>query len=126
MDGQWGKAMAEARTPEELETLLEDALLVRDGALLAALFEAGAALVADNGAPIRGGGAIAGLALALWEGERTYVADPHRVVQASDLALIVAERSISVVRRDREGDWRYVIAAVSLGDTPPRGGHGTE
>ena len=44
-----------ARTPEELETLLEDALLLRDGPALAELFESGAVL-AVNDEPERGGG----------------------------------------------------------------------
>lgn len=129
MIGERGKAnnvLAGARTPEELETLLEDALLMRDDATVAALFEAGAVLVADDGPPIRGDAAIASLALALWEGDRAYVADPRRVVQARDLALIVAERAISVVRRDRDGTWRYVIAAVSLDDTTHRRSHDPE
>ena len=117
-----GSAVAGARTPEELETLLEDALLLRDGATLAALFEGGAVLVADGGSPIRGGEAIANLALALWAGDRSYVAEPQRVVQARDLALIVAERAVSVVRRERDGTWRYIIAAVSLGEATAKEG----
>lgn len=112
-----GDEAAGARTPEELETLFEDALLMRDGATLAALFEDGAVFVADGGPPIRGGGAIVRRALALWGDDRPYVADPRRVVQARDLALIVAERAISVVHRGRAGTWRYVIATVSAEDT---------
>jgi len=106
-------AAAGARTPEELDTLFEDALLVRDGATLAALFADGAVCVAGDGPPTRGAEAIAGLALALWDGGPSYVADPRRVVAARDLALIVAERAISVVRRGCDGTWRYVIAVVS-------------
>lgn len=102
-----------ARTPEELDTLFEDALLVRDGATLAALFADGAVFVAGDGPPTRGGEAITGLALALWDGDRSYVADPRRVVAVRDLALIVAERTSSVVRRGHDGTWRYVIAVVS-------------
>lgn len=101
-----------ARTPEELETLLEDALLVRDEAMLAALFAEGAVLVTDGGSPIRGGEAIARLALGLWSGDRAYVADPQRVMQARDLALIVAKRTISVARRGRDGPWRYMITVA--------------
>ena len=104
---------AGARTPEELDTLFEDALLVRDGATLAALFTDDAAFVAGDGPPARGGEAITGLALALWGGGPSYVADPRRVVAARDFALIVAERAISVVRRGCDGTWRYVIAVVS-------------
>ena len=49
-----------ARTPEELETLLEDAFVVRDRDALAQLFEDGAVLVAGGGRPeARGGSQIA-------------------------------------------------------------------
>lgn len=111
---QGGEALAGARTPEELDMLFEDAILLRDSAMLAALFEGEAVLIADGDPPCRGGAAIARLALTLWEGDRTYVAAPPSVVQTRDLALIVAERAISVVRRGRDGTWRYIIAAVSV------------
>jgi hypothetical protein len=100
---------AGARTPEELEVLFEDTLLLRDGRALAELFEAGAVLVAGNEPCARGREAIAHWALALWAGPDSYVAQPLRVMQARDIALIVAERSINVARRDRDGTWRYAI-----------------
>ena len=104
-----GVMVAGARTPEELEALLEDALVLRDGEALAALFEAGAVLVAGRGRPARGGEEIARLALATWEGDQTYVADPRQVVQARDVALVVAEGGVNVARRGRDGAWRYAI-----------------
>ena len=114
LDGGMGGG---ARTPEELETLLEDALVVGDRAALAALFEAGAVLVAGDRPLARGGEAIARVATALWTGERTYVADPRRVVQARDLALVVAEQAMHVVRRQGDGTWQYAISLLSLDDT---------
>lgn len=109
--------IADARTPEELETLFEDALLIRDGQALAALFEEGAVLVTGRDDGIRGN-AIAGSALALWDGYHAYVADPQRVIQARDIALIVAERGINVARRGSDGAWRYVIVhSLSLTET---------
>jgi hypothetical protein len=104
----------EARTPEELETLFEDSLLLRDRQVLAELFEDGAVLVVGEERPVRGE-EIAPLALAMWDGEQTYVADPKRVLQARDLALIVSERGINVVRRGRDGFWRYAIVHQSVG-----------
>ena len=103
---------AGARTPEELETLFEDALLVRDRQALAALFEAGAVLVAGDGPPARGGAAIARLALAMWAGDGAYVADPRRVVQARDIALDRrgAGRSMCAPRRRRR---------LAVRDRPP-------
>jgi hypothetical protein len=108
------------RTPEELETLFEDALLIRDPRVLAGLFEAGAVLVVGDERPAHGGEEIARLALATWEGDRTYVADPRRVMQARDIALIVAEQGINVVRRGDDGAWRYVIVRLSVEDGTER------
>ncbi len=109
---------AGAQTPEELETLLEDAFVIRDREALAELFEIGAVLVASDGAPeVRGGEAIARLATAMWEHDRSYLADPRRVLQARDTALVVADRGINVVRRGSDGTWRYAISLLTLDDT---------
>ena len=104
-----------ARTPEELETLFEDAFVTRDREALAELFAEEAVLVAGDGGPqARGGEEIARSAEAIWQMNRTYVADPRRVLQARDTALVVAERSINVARRGSDGVWRYAIALVAL------------
>jgi ketosteroid isomerase-like protein len=113
--------LAAARTPEELETLLEDAGVTRDAAALVALFEDGGVLVVADGPPARGRDEIARATLALWDDDRLYLAAPLRVVQARDLALVVAERAINVVRRGSDGAWRYVIA-LQLSDTIPASG----
>ena len=108
---------ARARTPEELETLFEDAFVVRDDKALAPLFEDDAELVTGDGPrEARGGEEIAQVATAMWEGDRTYVANPRRILQARNTALVVAERSINVVRRGDDGIWRYVISLLSPGD----------
>ncbi len=107
-----------ARTPEELETLFEDAFVIRDREALVQLFEAGAVLVASDGLrEARGGEEIAQFARAMWERDRTYLADPRRIVQARDTALVVAEGGINVVRRGSDGSWRYAISLLSLDDT---------
>lgn len=104
-----------AHTPEELEMLLEDAFVVRDRDALATLFEAEAVLVADEGAhEARGGADIARLGTAMWNGDRTYFAEPRRVLQARDTGLVVADRSINVVRRGRDRRWRYLISLMSF------------
>lgn len=92
--------------------LFEDAVVLRDDQALAALFEDSAVLVVERQAPACGGEAIARLALARWNGEHTYIADPQCVVQAHDIALIVAERSINVAYRDHDGTWHYAIVFV--------------
>jgi len=107
-----------ARTPEELETLFEDAFVVRDREAVANLFEDGAVLVADDEPQeARGGQEIARFATAMWDRDRTYVSDPRRVLQARDTALLVAKGGINVVRRGSDGAWRFVISLLSLGDT---------
>ena len=105
-----------ARTPEEIETLFEDAIVVGDRSALAELFEEGAILVVDDERPVRGGDASARLVLATWTGERIYVANPRQVVQARDVALVVGEYGITVVRRHPDGSWRYAIALLSVND----------
>jgi hypothetical protein len=101
-----------ARTPEELETLFEDAFVVRDRKALAELFEDGAVL-GDGSREARGDDEIARLASCMWENDRMYVAEPSRILQARRTVLIVARRGINVVRRGSDGGWRYAIALLS-------------
>lgn len=101
-----------AHTPEDLETLLEDAFVTRDRIAVAELFEDGAVLVVGDGSPARGGCAIANLARAMWDCDVTFVADPRRVLQARDMGLVVADQSINVVRRGSDGTWRYAISLL--------------
>ena len=107
---------AGARTPEELETLLEDTLLLRDHQALAELFEFDAVLHVGDERSARGGEAIARLALVTWEGDHSYVADPQLVMQARDIALIISRWGINVVHRSSGGTWRYAIVRQSVAD----------
>lgn len=100
-----------ARTPEELETLFEDAFVIRDREALAELFEDGAVL-GDGLREARGRDQIARLAGDMWEGDRTYLAEPRRILQARDTALVVADRSVNIVRRGGDGAWRYAISLL--------------
>jgi hypothetical protein len=105
-----------AQTPEELETLFEDAFVTRDRQAVAQLFEDGAVLRA-GGAEARGGEQIRDLVGELWERNVTYLADPLRVLQARDSALVLARGGINVVRRGRDGVWRYTIALLNINRT---------
>ena len=105
-----------ARTPEELEALLEDAFVVRDREAVAELFEDGAVLVGDR-REARGGDEIARWAREMWARDRTYLADPRRVLQARDTGLVLTRHGINVVRRGTDGAWRYAIALLSRDDT---------
>src|SRR3712207_4943780 len=103
----WG-----ARTPEELDVLLEDAFVVRDRRAAAALFESHA-LVADGAAQeARGVSEIASWAAHAWSSGLTYVAGAPRVLQARDTALVVTPRSTGVAHRDGDRAWRYAIALL--------------
>ena len=115
---------AGARTPEELETLLEDAFVLHDLQAVAELFQPGAMLVVSDGLPeARGRRQIARVAAQLWDAERLYLADPRRILQVRDTALVVSGRAINVVRRTDNGSWRYAISLFDLetaakGDEP--------
>ena len=111
---------AGARTPEELETLLEDAFVLHDHQALAQLFHPGAILVAGGRLPeARGRRQIARVAARLWDLDRSYLADPRRVLQARDTALVLGGGAINVVRRDGDGSWRYAISILQLEKTAP-------
>ena len=105
-----------ASTPEELETLFEDAFVVRDHEALSRLFEDGAVLGAEPG-EARGGEQISRLAAAMWERDYSYLAQPRRVVQARDTALVVARQGINVVRRGSDGRWLYAISLLDVYST---------
>jgi hypothetical protein len=105
-----------ARTPEELDALLEDAFVVRDRRAIAALFESEALLVATAG-EARGVRQIASWATETWKRGVTYVAIEPRVLQAADTALVLTPEGIAVARRDDNRAWRYAIALLSLDHT---------
>ncbi len=105
-----------ARTPEELEALLEDAFVIRDREAVAELFEDGAVIVGDR-REARGEDEIERWAREMWARDRTYLADPRRVLQARDTGLVLTRHGINVVRRGTDGAWRYAIALLSRDDT---------
>ena len=105
-----------ALTPEDLETLLEDTLVLDNWDALGELFEEQALLTAGTGcSEVRGAEEISRLASGIWADE-TYLANVGRVLQARDLALILTSRGVNVVRRGDDGSWRYVILALHIGE----------
>ena len=109
-----------ARTPEDLETLLEDAFVLRSGEAITELFEDGAVFVADGTWEARGGPEIEHLVTEMWQRNRSYLAEPRRIVQAGNTALIMTQHGANVVRRGTDGAWRYAIALLSQDHIPPR------
>jgi hypothetical protein len=100
------------RTPEELESLLEDAVVLRDAPAVAALFEPGGVLVAATPA-VRGPRQVAQAAQQVWSCGAGYLADPRRVLRVHDLALVVGARSVTVARRGVDGMWRYAFVVFA-------------
>lgn len=102
-----------ARTPEELDTLLEDAFVVRDRLAVAGLFEREALLVDGAARETRGADEIAGWATERWSRGLTYVGTRPRVLQAGDTALVLTRRGLAVAQRRDGRSWRYAIALLA-------------
>lgn len=99
-----------ARSPEELETLLEDAFVLGDAAALARLFNAGGVLAPGGGLPAARGNAEIGRVG--WLSERRYLAEPLQVIMVRDVALVIGRSGLTVTRRGDDGTWRYLIAVL--------------
>lgn len=103
-----------ASTPEELESLLEDAFVTCDRDAFAELFDSTAVLIAGaQAAEARGGAEIAHRTAGLCEHGFRYVADAQRVVRSQDTTLVVAEHAVNVMHRGRDRRWRYAISLLT-------------
>ena len=100
------------QTPEELEALLEDAFVLRDGRGLADLFEDRGVLLSDAGTETFGREAIALAAEQAWEMVDRYLAGTRRIFQSRDTALLVGDGAINVARRGRDRSWRFAISLL--------------
>lgn len=106
---------AGARTPEELETLLEDAFMLRDSDALAQLFHPDAMLAIGDGLPeSRGRDQITRTLRSLWAHDHTYLADPRLIIQNGDTALVLSGHAINVLARTDGQTWRYLIYHLGL------------
>ncbi|HXF71353.1 MAG TPA: hypothetical protein VNO79_01915 [Actinomycetota bacterium] len=109
-----------ARTPEELEMLLEDAFVMRDTDALSRLFVEGAVFVQGD-VSARGRHQVARLLASMWEAGPSHVAGEGRILQARDLALAVGKDGISVMRQEGDRRWRYAIVTKGGGSGPAPG-----
>jgi hypothetical protein len=115
-----------ASTPEELESLFEDAFVTRDRGALAELFDSGAVLVAGvEATEARGGREISQRTAAMCDRGYAYIADPRRVLQSREVTLVIAERAVNVMRRGGDGRWRYAISLLNIENTTEGGTDGT-
>jgi hypothetical protein len=97
-----------ASSPEELETLLEDAVMLGDEVAVAALFDAGAVVIS--------GSHIAGPEQALADfAQIGYVASTRTVTLRRDIAVVVGDHAVNVSCRASDGAWRLVAAIVRPG-----------
>jgi hypothetical protein len=94
-------------TPEELETLLEDAFLQQDVRAIAELFEAGGVLLT--------GSDVWQAASALCGQRFSFLANARLICRADDTAILLGTNAISVARRGRDGYWRFLFCY--LGNT---------
>ena len=96
--------------------MLEDALLLRDADAVAGLFEDGSLLIGSEiGEQVRGRAEILRAAAMLWQNGGSYLADPRRVFQAGDVALLIGDQLLSVARRGQDGSWRFAISILRCG-----------
>jgi hypothetical protein len=100
-----------ASSPEDLELLLEDALVLRDDVAAAALFEDGGVLIERTG-DVREPSHVARLLAG-----RGYLASPSSVTVIRDIAVVVGPQAVNISRRDPHGDWRLVAAILT--SAPP-------
>jgi hypothetical protein len=98
-----------ASSPEELETMFEDATVLGDPDELAALFVPGAVFHrAGHDLPVRGRRGIVRL-LTERPDSLPYVALPPEILQRGTTALVLAGSAVHVTRRSPQG-WRYLIS----------------
>lgn len=97
-----------ASSPEELETLLEDAVILGDEAAVASLFDHGAVLIT--------GPVVTGPKRALAElAKLGYVATTRTVTVRRDTAVVVGDHAVNVSLRTPYGPWRLVATIVRPG-----------
>lgn len=95
-----------AASPEELETLLEDALLLHDDVAVADLFEERGVLVSGFGY-VSGRSHAAELLL-----KHDYVASVRSVTVVRDVAVVVGEHTVNVACRGPDRSRRLAAAIV--------------
>jgi len=101
-----------AQSPEELEILLEDALVLHDDAAVAALFEESGVLVERSGC-VRGRNQVAYLLA-----QQDYLAAPCSVTVVSNVAIVVGPQTVNISCRDPREGWRLVATIIT--SDPPR------
>lgn len=105
-----------ARSPDELETMLEDAFVIQRHEDVANLFDPAAVLAvrcSDSSPEVCGRAAIGALAASLWDRGATFIADSGRTVYGRRRALVVGPGLTAVLHRGPGGTWRFEIALLT-------------
>jgi hypothetical protein len=71
-------------------------------------------VVRAGGPEARGGDAIGRAVAALWAAGCTYVGETRRVLQVRDVALVVGNDGVHVLRRATDGGWRVAISLLDV------------
>jgi hypothetical protein len=108
-------------SPEELEALIEDAFVLRDGMAFASLFEDGGVLLTGGACELRGREAIAQSVGSVWLSLDVYFTSSHRCLSNRDSALLTGDGVIAVARRCADRYWRLALVATE----PHKRGDGT-
>ncbi len=82
---------------------------------MADLFEADAVLVTPGGRATRRHRAIGRVREIFSSQGIDYYADPRTVLQVGDVALVLSPQATNVMRRSRDGDWRFAICCLDAG-----------
>ena len=117
----------EVRTPEELESLFEDAFTTRDLESMLGLFDEEAIVMLPEGqGVVRGKEELRRFLTELWKSDVSYVSRLRDVIEAGDTAVVMFDwslsgsdeagqrrvtsgRGIDVLRRDNGRGWRYLV-----------------
>jgi len=97
---------------------MEDAFLLGDADAVAGLFQPGGLLAIAGTPQLRGRGQIREAVGALCLQRPGYLAEPRRVLQVRDVALLIGRDVVNLARRGDDGTWRYeicVLAATGYG-----------
>lgn len=97
-----------ARTPEELEVLLEDAFILSDAERVISLFEPNGILVSDRDHPES---PAAFTARTFSPNQEVVRPASTRILATNDLAISVGE-GVNLSRRGPDGSWRIAISVL--------------
>lgn len=98
--------MSVAGSPEELELLLEDALILQDDAAITDLYD-------ERGVVICGSGCVQRHDALRLLSQLRFLASPRSVTVVRDVAVVVGDHTVNVSCRGADGGWRYVFTLVT-------------